>query len=1297
LELLENQTTTDFDGVKLSLASPDMILQWSHGEVTKPETINYRTQKPEKDGLFCEKIFGPTKDWECYCGKYKRIRYKDVVCDKCGVRVTRSIVRRERMGHISLAVPVTHIWFLRGTPSSIGLVLNMSIRDLERVVYFANYIVTSVDNDKRQRALADLESEFNSRRNEVIKTYEQRAGEPDADVKALAEAQSAELDELDNSRANAKAELESLARLTLLPEAKYRDLNLKYGEVFRAEIGAEAIRHLLTEIDMDQLVKDLQEEAENSQGQKRKKTLKRLKMLEGMNAANLRPEWMVTTELPVIPPDLRPMVQLAGGRFAASDLNDLYRRVINRNNRLKRLIELDAPEVIRRNEKRMLQEAVDALIDNNARRERAVSSTGTRRKLKSLSDMLKGKQGRFRQNLLGKRVDYSGRSVIVAGPQLRLYQCGLPKMMALELFKPFVIGSLIEQGHAHNVKSASRMIERATTVVWDTLEEIITDKYVLLNRAPTLHRLGIQAFKPKLIEGKAIQLHPLVCRAFNADFDGDQMAVHVPLSDAAQKEAREIMLSSRNLLKPADGEVVVDATKDMVLGNYYLTFLKFGEDKPKKAYSTPNEAIYAYQTGNIKLQTLIKVPVEGKLIDTTVGRIFFNEILPEGFGFRNDTMTKKALQRLMAEVFVRYGGDVTAEVIDKVKDLGFEHSTQSGVSVSLDDYLVPEGKNEIIDAGEKQAASISNQYAQGLITEAERYQRTVDTWKQANEQITKLVAEKLKEGHTSTAIFIDSGAEGDTAQANQIAGMLGLVVDPSGRTIELPIKSNYKEGFSVLEYFNSTHGARKGLTDTALKTAESGYLTRRLVDVSQDVIITEDDCGDTIGTAVLRGESAAIGESYAHRLAGRVTAHPVKVDGKTVAKAFELITDDLARTIDEAGLDDIRIRSVLTCRTSWGICRLCYGLDLARGHLVDLGEPVGVIAAQSIGEPGTQLTMKTFHKGGIAGEDITTGLPRVEEIFEARSPKAQAILADVAGVVTVKQSGGKQLIRIAPADLKVTEYALDGRTPAVKSGQKVVPGDVLAANEGGKKPMKAKAEGTVKVHKDKIDLTHTGGAEREYSVPAFQNLEVRTGDLVTPGQRLTEGSINLQEMLTLSGENAVQRYIISEVQTIYAAQGQIVSDKHIEVIIRQMFSRVQIEEPGDSLFVTGEIVPRQSVIEDNEALEADGKQAATYTQLLLPVTKISLSSDSFLSAASFQDTTRVLIAAAVRGKTDKLRGLKENVIIGRLIPVGTGFHVEGTGEDGLPTEEEVEAELAADLAPAAAESDVQIDETDDIK
>ena len=1281
MELLENQTTTDFDGVKLSLASPEMILQWSHGEVTKPETINYRTQKPEKDGLFCEKIFGPTKDWECYCGKYKRIRYKDVVCDKCGVRVTRSIVRRERMGHISLAVPVTHIWFLRGTPSSIGLVLNMSIRDLERVAYFANYIVTHVDDDKRKRSLADLESEFNARRNEIIKLYEQRAGQPDADVKALAEAQNAELDDLDTNRANAKSELESLARLTLLPEAKYRDLNLKYGDVFRAEIGAEAIRGILADIDMDELVSNLTEEAENSQGQKRKKTLKRLKMLEGMKAAGLRPEWMVMTQLPVIPPDLRPMVQLAGGRFAASDLNDLYRRVINRNNRLKRLIELDAPEVIRRNEKRMLQEAVDALIDNNARRERAVSSTGTRRKLKSLSDMLKGKQGRFRQNLLGKRVDYSGRSVIIAGPALRLYQCGLPKMMALELFKPFIIGSLIEQGHAHNVKSASRMIERATNVVWDTLEEIIADKHVLLNRAPTLHRLGIQAFKPVLIEGKAIQLHPLVCRAFNADFDGDQMAVHVPLSSAAQKEAREIMLSTKNLLKPADGEVVVDATKDMVLGNYYLTFLKFGEVEHPKAYSSTNEAVMAYETDHIKLQTPIRVEIEGALMDTTVGRILFNEILPEDFGFRNATMTKKALQRIMAEVFVRYGGEVTARVIDDVKDLGFKHSTLSGVSVSMDDYLIPEDKNGIIAAGEKQSASISNQFAQGLITDDERYQRTVATWKDANDQISKKVAERLKEGHTSTAVFIDSGAEGDVAQANQIAGMLGLVVDPSGRTIELPIKSNYKEGFSVLEYFNSTHGARKGLTDTALKTAESGYLTRRLVDVAQDVFITEDDCEDTEGVAVARRDSDVIGETYAHRLAGRVAAEDVKSGSKKLVASGSLIDDDAARAIDEAGLDNVRIRSVLTCRTSWGICRLCYGLDLARGQLVVLGEPIGVIAAQSIGEPGTQLTMKTFHKGGVAGEDITTGLPRVEEIFEARAPKAQAVLAETAGVVTVKIGSGKQLIRVAPADLKITTYALDGRTAQVKSGAKVTPGDVIAAMEGGKKPLKAKAEGTVKVHKDSIDLAHTGGADREYSVPSFQNLEVKSGDLVTPGQRLTEGSINLQEMLTLSGPGAVQRYIISEVQRIYAAQGQIVSDKHIEVIIRQMFSRVQVEEPGDSLFVTGEIVPVQSVIEDNATLNDEGKEPATYTQLLLPVTKISLSSDSFLSAASFQDTTRVLIAAAIKGKTDKLRGLKENVIIGRLIPVGTGFR-GGLGQEGV-----IESAAAVDDATS------QIDET----
>jgi DNA-directed RNA polymerase subunit beta' len=1252
---IENQPTIDFDSVRLTLASPEQIMEWSHGEVTKPETINYRTLKPEKDGLFCEKIFGPTKDWECYCGKYKRIRYKDVVCDKCGVRVTRSIVRRERMGNISLAVPVTHIWFLRGTPSSIGLVLNMSIRDLERVVYFANYVVTSVDDDRRQKALADLETEFSARRNEIVKTYEKRAGEPDADVKALAEAQNAELDELDNSRAAAKAELEGLARLTLLTESKYRDLNLKYGEVFRAGIGAETIRTLLADVDMDALVKDLSEEVEASQGQKRKKLLKRLKMIEGMKAAKLRPEWMVLTELPVIPPDLRPMVQLAGGRFAASDLNDLYRRVINRNNRLKRLMELDAPEVIRRNEKRMLQEAVDALFDNNARRERAVSSTSTRRKLKSLSDMLKGKQGRFRQNLLGKRVDYSGRSVIVSGPALRLHQCGLPKRMALELFKPFVIGVLIDKELAHNVKSASRMIERATNVVWDALEEVITGKYVLLNRAPTLHRLGVQAFQPVLIEGKAIQLHPLVCKAFNADFDGDQMAVHVPLSAAAQLEAKEIMLSSKNLLRPTDGEVTASPSLDMVLGCYYLTYPKFADAKAVKAYGSANEAVCAYETGNIKLQTPIKALVEGRVIETTVGRIIFNEILPEGFGFRNETMTKKALQRLTAEIFVRFGAEETARVIDLVKDLGFKHSTLSGTSISIDDYRVPEAKYALVDQGEKLAVGVADQFNQGLVTEEERYQSTVDIWKKVNEKITAEVASSLKGSDSTISIFIESGAAGSLDVANQEAGMLGLVVDPSGHTIELPIKSNYKEGFTVLEYFNSTHGARKGLTDIALRTAESGYLTRRMVEVSQDVIVNEDDCGDTDGRLITMEESATMGEDFAVRLTGRLAALDVKKGSKIVVKAGELIDDEAAKAIAEAGITEVTIRSVLSCKTSWGVCRKCYGIDLARGTLVALGEPVGVIAAQSIGEPGTQLTMRTFHKGGVAGEDITSGLPRIQEIFEARTPKAQAILSEVAGVATVKHSHGKTIIRVAPADLKVTAYELKGRKASVKTGDRVVPGDVLAADENGKKLLKAKTDGLVKVTKETVELAHSGGAEREYTAPAYQTVEVNTGDLITVGQRLTEGSINLQEMLTLCGEAVVQRYIIDEIQAVYNSQGQPISDKHIEVIIRQMFSRVQIEESNDSLFVIGEIVPRQAVVEDSAKLEAEGKTPAMFTQLLLPISKISLSSDSFLSAASFMDTTRVLIQAAVRGKTDRLRGLKENVIIGRLIPVGTGF------------------------------------------
>jgi DNA-directed RNA polymerase subunit beta' len=1279
-----DQTASEFNGVRLSLASPQQILEWSHGEVTKPETINYRTQKPEKDGLFCERIFGPTKDWECYCGKYKRIRYKDVVCDKCGVRVTRSIVRRERMGHISLAVPVTHIWFLRGTPSSIGLALNMSIRDLERVVYFANYVVTSVDDERRKGALAELEADYNSRRDETVKDFEKRGAQPDTNVKELAEAQARELSDLENNYLNAKTELEGLTRLTLLSESKYRDLNLKYGDVFKADIGAEAVRNLLTEIDVDQLVEDLTKEAEESVGQKKKKTLKRLKMLEGLRSAGIRPEWMVVTELPVIPPDLRPMVQLAGGRFAASDLNDLYRRVINRNNRLKRLIELDAPEVIRRNEKRMLQEAVDALVDNNARRERAVSSTGTRRKLKSLSDMLKGKQGRFRQNLLGKRVDYSGRSVIVSGPTLKLNECGLPKMMALELFKPFVMSRLIEQGLAHNVKSAGRMIERARTEVWDALEEIIAEKHVLLNRAPTLHRLGIQAFQPRLIEGKAIQLHPLVCSAFNADFDGDQMAVHVPLSDAAQKEAREIMLSAGNLLKPADGSAVVNPSHEMVLGCYYLTYNKFEEDKPQKHFNGEDEAIYAYETGAVKLQTLVSVRMNGQRVNTTVGRLIFNEVMPPEIDYINEPMTKKKLQQLMAEVFVKSGPEATAKVADDVKGLGFKYATDSALSIGFDDFVVPEDKHKFIDDGEAQAVEISRQYDMGLITDEERYRRTIETWQKTNDKIKAALETQMAKSHNSIAVDLASGARSTLMQVNQIAGMLGLVNNPTGRVIELPIRSNYKEGFSMLEYFSSTHGARKGLTDTALKTAESGYLTRRLVDVSQDVIVTEHDCGDKEGNPV------DVQNATAAALAGRVVAKEVKIDGKSVVKARGLITDSIAQQIVDSDLEEIHLRSVLQCRTQWGICQLCYGIDLARGGMVKLGEPVGVIAAQSIGEPGTQLTMRTFHRGAAAsGADITQGLPRVEEIFEARSPKGQAVLAELDGVVSVKESAGKTVIRVTPANVKMTDYDLDDRIPEVKTGDKVIPGDILAANGAGKKVIKAKVEGSVEVTKDKIIVTHTAGAHRDHTIPSYQAVEASNGDLVTRGQRLTEGSINLQDMLTLLGEQAVQRYIVSEVQSIYASQGQGIADKHIEIIIRQMFSRVQIEEPGDSLYVTGDIVSKVGVVEENIELEAAGKKPATYEQLLLPITKISISSDSFLSAASFQDTSRVLIAAAIRGKMDKLRGLKENVIIGRLIPVGTGFNVGGDAE-ALATVA-VGAESDAQAGVASSAPDHQID------
>ncbi len=1254
------QMILDFEAIRLSVASPETILDWSHGEVTKPETINYRTQKPEKDGLFCEKIFGPAKDWQCYCGKYKGIRYKNIVCDKCGVLVTRSIVRRERMGHITLAAPVTHIWFLRGTPSPISLILNIGVRDIERVVYFANFVVTSIDEKAKLEVMKELESEFKIRRKAILTNHKIKNINNDV----ISDEAINELAELDNTYSTSKSDISGLTKSALLPEGQYRELNQKFGHVFKAGIGAEAIQQLLKEVDLKKLIKSLKEESKTTIGQKKKKALKRLKLVEGMMQADLHPDWLITTELPVIPPDLRPMVQLDGGRFAASDLNDLYRRVINRNNRLKKLYRLQAPEVICRNEKRMLQEAVDALIDNNARRDRAVSAAGSRKKLKSLTDLLKGKQGRFRQNLLGKRVDYSGRSVIVIGPHLRLDQCGIPKMMALELFKPFVIGRLIDLGYAHNVKSASRMIERARSEVWDTLDEVIANRYVLLNRAPTLHRLGIQAFKPILIEGKAIQLHPMVCAAFNADFDGDQMAVHVPLGDAAQAEARDIMLSRHNLLKPSSGEPVVNPSKDIVLGCYFMTFIKPGAKGEGMIFENSSVAIIAHQEGVVDLRASIKVRINSKIIISSAGRLLFNEILPEGMIYQNDPMTKSMLKKVMAEVFVNFGVDATADLSDGVKDLGFKYATISGLSIGMDDLVVPVNRAGIINAGADKAAAFAAQYDQGLITNDERYKKTIGAWKEVGEEVEKSLADALESSNSTLTMDINSGARATMAQVNQMAGMLGLMLNPSGRTIELPIRSNYKDGLSVLEYFISTHGARKGLTDTALRTAESGYLTRRLVDVSQDIVISEGDCGDKVGYLITRAEATAAGEAgISAWLMGRNAKDQI-VDPNTkkvIVKKNSLMLEEQVKQIDALEIESVKIRSILKCQSLWGICAKCYGLDLGSGKPIKHGEAVGIIAAQSIGEPGTQLTMRTMHSGGIATDDITQGLPRVEEIFESRNPKGHAILADVEGTVQVHKSGNKQNIIIIPDDQKVTEYKLGAMVAKVKSGDMVERSQVLAESKDSKRTIKAGGSGEVKVSAEGIALTHLGAGLREHTIGEFVALEVKSGDRVEIGQRLTEGPINLQDMLKLRGEEAVQRYVIDEVQAIYLSQGQTIAAKHIEVIIRQMFSRVRIEEPGDTEFISGDVVSRTSLIIENQKQSSKSKKPATFELLLMPITKVSTGADSWLSAASFQETTRVLIGAAIRGKSDNLRGLKENVIIGRLIPVGTGLRGEKGG------------------------------------
>lgn len=1152
-----------FDKIKIGLASPEKILQWSRGEVLKPETINYRTLKPEKDGLFCERIFGPSKDWECHCGKYKKIRYKGVICDRCGVEVTKANVRRERMGHIKLAAPVSHIWYFKGIPSRMGLILDLSPRTLEKVLYFASYIVL----DK---------------------------GDTDLQYKQV------------------------------LSEKEFREVYEKWGNRFRVGMGAEAIQELLSAIDLEKDSQELKRALKDASGQKRARIIKRLEVVEAFRSSGNKPEWMILTVIPVIPPDIRPMVQLDGGRFATSDLNDLYRRIINRNNRLARLLDLGAPEIIVRNEKRMLQEAVDALIDNG-RRGRPVTGPGNRA-LKSLSDMLKGKQGRFRQNLLGKRVDYSGRSVIVVGPELKIYQCGLPKEMAIELFKPFVMKELVANGTAHNIKSAKKMVDRVEKEVWDVLEGVIKEHPVMLNRAPTLHRLGIQAFEPILVEGKAIKLHPLVCTAFNADFDGDQMAVHLPLSVEAQAECRFLLLSPNNLLKPSDGAPVAVPSQDMVLGIYYLTQERPGTKGEGKFFKSVNEAILAYENEIITLHARIKVrrsktmpdgTVKTGIVESTVGRFIFNEILPQDLGFVNRNapenellpevdfhVGKKQLKKILEKVINTHGATKTAEVLDDIKAMGYKYSTKAAMSVSISDMTVPEEKKTIIADAEKTIEAITKNFRRGFITEEERYKEVIETWKNADDEITTALLTGLDK-YNNIYMMADSGARGSDKQIKQLAGMRGLMADTTGRTIELPIKSNFREGLDVLEYFISAHGARKGLSDTALRTADSGYLTRRLVDVSQDLIIREVDCcaekGEIPGLEVKAFmDGREVIENLEDRITGRYSCETITdpETGEVIVKANHMITPKRAASIVNTGLEKVKIRTILTCKSHIGVCAKCYGANMATGQAVQVGEAVGIIAAQSIGEPGTQLTMRTFHTGGVAGDDITQGLPRVEELFEARKPKGLAIIAEFGGAATFKDTKKKREIIITDPET---------------------------------------------------------GNTKSYLIPYGSRIKIQDGAMLEAGDELTEGSVNPHDILKIKGVRAVQDYMIQEVQRVYRLQGVEINDKHIEVIVRQMLKKIKVEESGDSDYLPGTSMNVLDFNEENERLIAEGKQPIEGKQVMLGITKASLATNSFLSAASFQETTKVLTEAAINGKVDPLIGLKENVLIGKLIPAGTGM------------------------------------------
>ena len=1270
----------NFDAVRLAVASPEDILKWSYGEVTKPETINYRTQKPERDGLFCERIFGPVKDINPHDSKLKGVRSREAAVDKNGELVTKSIVRRERMGHISLATPVAHIWFMRGTPSAMSLLLGITVRNLEKIAYFATYVILDVDAETRDAYLTDLEAETEAAR-AAIKIRFQREAEADgADVKALAEQQTREYEELEATYSQKKAQLESLQKRALLSDTDYRNLPEEYEELIKVGMGGDALKTLLDDIDLDTLIADLQEEAEGARGQREKKLLKRLKVLEGMQAAGIKPSSLCMTVLPVIPPDLRPMVALSGGRFATSDLNDLYRRVINRNNRLKKLIELNAPEVIQRNEKRMLQEAVDSLIDNSAARGgRAVNATGGRRRLKSISDMLKGKQGRFRQNLLGKRVDYSGRSVIVVGPKLKIHQCGLPKQMAIELFKPFVISWLIKGDYAHNIRSATRLIEAGEAVVWDALDEVIKGKYVLLNRAPSLHRLSIQAFQPKLVEGKAIQLHPLVANGFNADYDGDQMAVHLPLSAEAQAEARELMSAVNNLLKPADGSPVLSIDQDVVLGNYYLTYEKPSAQTDTVAVFTDSRAAeLAYDMGKLHLQSPIRIRAKGEIRTTTLGRVFFNEILPEDFPYNNNVQTKKELKRVLGQIFERYGAAETAITADRMKGLAFRFATTAAVSTGMEDYLSFDEIADFVAEGDARSAAISEQLDQGLITEDERYTLTVNNWRTVDRKVEDFLRSQLAHMDTSVATMVNSGARGSVNNIKLASAMIGIQVDAANREIELPVRSNFKRGLSSLEAFVATRGARKGLIDTALKTADSGYLTRRLVDVSQDVFTVEDEEGDDDGFTIYRNESEETMIEFGNRLFGRYTAEAVPGH----LDRDQLITREIANAIEaDQSIDQVRIQSVLSTKNLHGIPRKSYGIDMATGQLVDGSQPVGVIAAQSVGEPGTQLTLNTFHSSGVGGSDITQGLPRVEELFEARNPKGQAYVTEVAGLVDIWEDGKKYVVQVTPQAGKVERMPLDGRMVMVQSGSKVKVGDVIASFDDGTQPLTAPFDGVVESTGDSLVLTGNATAPVRYEIPGTMYLVVKPGDMVEPGDRLTLGSLNLHDLMRLKGTEATQRYIINEVLRIYAAQGQDVAGKHLEIIVRQMFSRVQIDDPGDSTFVMGDIISKASVVDANKELVAQGKTPAQYAQLLLGITKVSIWSDSWLSAASFQDTTRVLINAATSGRADHLKGLKENVIIGNKVPVGTGAHPLPLEENDSPEDEFVAEAQAEEAEP----------------